>query len=67
MKIIMFLIIILAMSSLIIIESNGFNIQEKEDTNSFVSIYSDWINQVYQNSVEVTGSAVKMNWLPNSE
>lgn len=65
MKILIFILMLLILSSLIIIESNNFNLSDNKDSKNFLNKYSDWGKGVYNNLKEITGYAVKMEWFPN--
>ena len=66
MKIMIFLIIVFVMASLLVIESNHLNVSNNQDMQNFKNIYGNWINKIYQNTISVTGDAIKLNWMPEN-
>jgi len=64
MKFLLFVLIFLVVSGLIIVHNNNLQISNSEDFKEFKILYSGWIEQIYENSQMITGSVVKMNWLP---
>lgn len=67
MKFFILVFIILILSSLIILESNSLKISEKNDLKIFTEKYQNWTNEIYLNIQQITGQAIKMNWIPNKE
>jgi len=64
MKILIFLFMILIISSLIIFESNNLQITDKNDMKTFSEKYTKWADEIYTNLQNITGQAIKLNWLP---
>lgn len=64
MKIISAIIFLLVLSSLIIIESNDLNIMNKEDMKTLSKKYLNWSEGIYENLQQITGQAIKLEWLP---
>ena len=58
----MFLII----SGLVIINNKNLYVLDKNDLQTFSSDYSNWAEQIYKNMQAITGQAIKMDWIPNT-
>lgn len=64
MKIILFVILFIALCSLIIINNNDLKLSNQEDFEKFSDLYVQWFDKFYLNLQNVTGYVVKMSWVP---
>ena len=63
-KIAIILIIILIAISLIIITTKDYNLTKKNDSIAFVQTITGWMVRVAENSANLVGNAIKMDWKP---
>ena len=64
MKISVFILMFLFLGAFFIISENSLALKERENLHTFTDLYLDWVGELYENSVTVTGYLVKMDWLP---
>jgi len=64
MKILLFVMIFILLGGFFIISENNLALKERQNFHSFVDLYLNWIGNIYENSVSLTGNIIKMKWLP---
>ncbi|MEK6937118.1 MAG: hypothetical protein AABW58_03540 [Nanoarchaeota archaeon] len=65
-KILIILLIIIVITAYIIKSNNDLNLSDSGDLAEFISLYSNWVYITYSNVRDVTGYAVKKEWIPKS-
>ena len=65
MKILMFIILFLLIGAFFIISNQNLKLGEKQNIQTFLTLYSEWFDQLITNSKTASGYAIKMKWLPN--
>ena len=51
-------------SALFIISNNNLEMYKQKNIVTFVDKYTKWIDHLFSNTEEITGQAIKMDWLP---
>ena len=64
MKILLIVMMFFVISGLFIISNNNLAMYKQENIVNFVDMYTKWINNIFSNTGEITGQAIKMDWLP---
>ena len=54
-----------AIACLLIVSNNYLAFYNPENIQNFLDIFSNWLSQIFSNTLEITSNAVKLNWLPN--
>jgi hypothetical protein len=64
MKIVMLVVIFLCIGALFLISENNLVLKQHENITKFYSLYANWLNNIADNSIKLSGYIVKMDWLP---
>ena len=64
MKVLIFVLMFFILGSLLIISNDNLFLSNSEDAKTFGTIWIDWVEKIYGNSLSITGNLVKMNWVP---
>jgi hypothetical protein len=67
MKLLVFFIFFMFLGAFFIISNENIKINSKENFYKFLTMYGDWIDQLFGNGRGVGGYVVKMEWLPKLE
>ncbi len=65
-KILIILLIILVISAYLVKSNNNLKLSDSKDLSTFISLYSGWIFNTYTNVKDITGYAIKKEWIPKS-
>ncbi|PIU76033.1 hypothetical protein COS75_01285 [Candidatus Pacearchaeota archaeon CG06_land_8_20_14_3_00_35_12] len=63
-KLVVFIIIFLLIGAFFIISQQNLDIKKKVDQQTFFKSFSSWLGQLGNNTIHLTASAVKLEWLP---
>lgn len=66
MKVLFYLFLFLAFSSLLIISNHGLYVFEGDGFNSFKGLYFSWMANAFSNTLSFTANAIKMDWFPEN-
>jgi len=66
MKLLFLVIMFLLIGSFFIISENNLALKDEEARKEFGKLYSSWFNQIFENSKNLVGYVVKLDWLPNN-
>ena len=61
----MFIILFLLVGAFFIISNENLRLNNQENVDLFLDLYTDWASSLVTNSGVVLGYVVKMEWLPN--
>ena len=64
MKISLILLKFLFIGALFIVSTHNFHLSDKDDFDSFVSLYKVWVSSLFDNMKDISGYIVKSEWLP---
>lgn len=64
MKIAIAIVLFLLIGAFFIISEKEIKLNNEENINTFVSLYTVWITGILDNIKGISGSVVKMEWLP---
>ena len=64
MKITMLIVMFLFIGAFFIISQNNLSLNTHENINKFVSDYTGWLGNLFENAGALTGYVIKMKWLP---
>ncbi len=64
MKILIIAIMFFLISMFFIISENNLALNKAGNTDKVVHLYSLWLSQIFDNSKNLAGYVVKMDWLP---
>lgn len=67
MKLLIFIIMFLLIGAFFIISENKLAMKDKEARGKFADLYISWANRIFENSRNMVGYIVKMDWLPGEE
>ena len=67
MKIISFLIMLLLIGAFFIISENHLALKDSENREKFLGMYLEWFNKIFENSKNLIGYVVKLDWLPEED
>ncbi|MBD3252846.1 hypothetical protein GF386_03890 [Candidatus Pacearchaeota archaeon] len=67
MKVLMFVLMFLLIGGFFIISNENIKMNNAENLELFIDLYSEWINRLISNSGSLSGYVVKMEWLPQNE
>jgi len=67
MKIIVFIIMFLLVGATFIISENNLALKDAENRKKFGAMYMTWFDQLFENSKNLVGYVVRLDWLPESE
>lgn len=66
MKIVIFLMIFFLIGAFFIISENKLALVKQENQHKFKNLYYSWLGNIFDNSKNLAGYVVKMNWLPEN-
>lgn len=66
MKIQMIIVKLLVLGALFIISNQNLHLGILQEREIFFNAYSGWIESIVGKIIDVTGNAVRLEWLPNS-
>jgi hypothetical protein len=52
------------LGALLIISNNNLALYKQENLEEFSDLYIEWIDQIFNNFQEITGNAIKLDWIP---
>ncbi len=64
MKLFIFLIMFLFIGAFFIISQNNLALGNEGAFKSFVSLYENWLDRVYQNTLGISAYVAKLEWMP---
>ncbi len=64
MKIVLFVMIFFILGALLIISNNNLALYNPSNVKIFLNLYSGWLDDVYSNSLSLTGKVIELDWLP---
>ena len=64
MKTVIIIIKFLFLGALFIISNQGLALYDAHNMEQFLTLYYDWLNQVFSNTLQLTSYVVKFEWLP---
>ena len=64
MKIIIFVLMFLLIGALFIISENNLALKDADSRVRLKNIYISWVNKIFDNSKDLVGYVVKLDWLP---
>jgi len=66
MKFLLLVIMFFLIGSFFIIYENNLALKDEEARKVFGKLYTSWFNQIFENSKNLVGYVVKLDWLPNN-
>ena len=66
MRILLVLLMFFIIGGLFLISNYDLALYKKENASMFKAMYFEWLNQLFVNSQNVAGNAVKLEWLPTN-
>lgn len=66
MKFLLFLMIFFLIGAFFIISENKMALIKTENRQEFGKLYYSWIGSLFDNSKNLVGYVIKMNWLPEN-
>lgn len=60
------ILVFLLVGAYLIITTNQYNLEDKDDTKGFLTKFGSWLMQLGRNIKDVTGYAVQKKWLPDT-
>jgi len=67
MKILLITIIFVLMIGFFIISNNNLTLNHQENFSKFMVLYFNWVSNLFNNFVTITGNSVGLNWIPEQE
>ena len=67
MKLYILITMFILIGALFIISENHLSLSKSNDRTEFSSLYFNWLSQIWNNTRQVTGYLIKMDWLPKNE
>ncbi len=67
MKISLIILKLLFLGALFIVSNHELYLKEAGDRNTFINMYSSWLDTLFTQGLEVTTYVVKFEWLPINE
>jgi len=67
MKVVSFLLIFLVIGALFIISENNLALKNQENRTKFLELYFIWLSKIFENSKNLVGYVVKLDWLPENK
>jgi hypothetical protein len=67
MKLVIVVVKLLLLGALFIISNNSLHLSDSVERGQFVDLYTDWLDGLVEQSVEITGYLVKFEWLPDKD
>lgn len=67
MKIIIFIMFFMIIVALFIISENNLALKKTENIDKFLGLYYSWLSHLFDNSKNLAGYVVKMDWLPKNK
>lgn len=64
MKFILIVLMFFTLSALLIISNNDLALYERENYEIFIYSYTEWLNNLFENSQKITGEVIRLDWLP---
>ena len=64
MKILMLIVMFFCIGAFFIISQNNIYLNNSENTDKFISLYSSWLEKTFSNIGNLIGNVIKMEWLP---
>jgi hypothetical protein len=52
------------LGALLIISNNNLALYNHSNVKIFLNFYSNWLDDVYSNSLGLTGNIIELDWLP---
>lgn len=65
MKIFVLIVLFIFIGGFFIVSQENLNLSKTADLEKFFSFYKIWLGEIFDNSFETIGYAVKLEWLPN--
>jgi len=65
MKIILFVIIFFLLGAFFIISEHNLKLANPSDRTELGKFYFNWLGQIFENSRNVVGYVIKLDWLPS--
>lgn len=62
----MFIVFFFLLGAFFLISNYNLHINDKEEAHTLFELYFNWVIGMGKNVVELTGNAVKFDWLPSS-
>lgn len=54
----------LLIGAFFIISENNLVLKKQENIDTFYELYFSWLSRIFDNSKEITGDIIKLDWLP---
>ena len=67
MKIVSFMLMFLLIGAFFIISENNLALKDEENREEFIELYTSWTNSIFENSKNLVGNVVKLDWLPEQQ
>lgn len=64
MKLLMLIIMFFCIGGFFMISQNNLALNNSEDIDKFISLYSNWLGKNLENFRSLVGHVVKLEWLP---
>ena len=64
MKILMLIVMFFCIGAFFIISQNNIYLNNSENTDKFISLYSSLLEKTFSNIGNLIGNVIKMEWLP---
>lgn len=65
MRFFLFILIFLFLGAMFIISNENIHLKNSEGLSKFTVEYSNWLNNLFENTKTVTGYVAKLEWLPS--
>ncbi len=65
MKITLVILKLLFLGALFIISNHELSLSEPIERGNFISLYQDWLKNLFEQGFQVTSYVVKFEWLPD--
>lgn len=66
MKFAIFLVKFMVIGALFLVSNNVLYLGDVDDRTTFLSMYGDWIRDLYGQTIEISGYVVNSEWLPEN-
>jgi len=67
MKVSLIVLKLLFLGALFIISNQELYLKDTSDRDTFLNLYSSWLNTLFEQGLKVTSYVVKFEWLPINE
>lgn len=64
MRVLVFVLLLIAISGLILINNHNLHLAKKEELKTFSELYYNWVSKIYSNFFSMTGHFSKLDWAP---